>query len=117
LQTQTNRKPTPRTARTRKSGSSRVNLTGSMVVRWSMSASLVYNDGSVYRERAVSFLIRYTFTMEDGEVVHDETVVGDVRELEAIEKDVWVLGQRGTLRVAFDPPLAPRAPVEAEQAA
>jgi len=55
----------------------------------------------------MSFLIRYVFTMDDGEVAHDETVVADVRSLDAIEKDVWVLGRRGTLRIEFDPALVP----------
>jgi hypothetical protein len=54
----------------------------------------------------LSFLIRYTFTMANGEVVHDETVVAELEELTAIEKDVWVFWMRGTLRVEFDPPLA-----------
>jgi hypothetical protein len=55
----------------------------------------------------VSFLLRYIATDAAGECVHDETVVANVAALEAIEKDVWVLGQKITLRVEFDPPLAP----------
>jgi hypothetical protein len=54
----------------------------------------------------MSFLIRYTFTI-GGEVEHDETVVATVDELVALEKGVTVLGQTGTLRVEFDPPLVP----------
>lgn len=53
----------------------------------------------------MSFLIQYTATDDQGEIVHDETVVADVDPLEAISKDVWVLGRRVTLRIAFDPPL------------
>jgi hypothetical protein len=53
------------------------------------------------------FLTRYTFTLANGEVIHDETVVGDVADLRSISKDVWIAGERGTLRVEFDPPLAP----------
>jgi hypothetical protein len=55
----------------------------------------------------VTFLTRYTFTLASGEVVHDETVIGDVADLSAIEKIVYINGERGTLRVEFDPPLAP----------
>ena len=55
----------------------------------------------------MTFLIRYVFTTADGEVQHDETVVATVESLTAIEKHVSVLGQHGTLRVEFDPPLAP----------
>ena len=55
----------------------------------------------------MSFLIRYVFQLESGEVVHDETVVGTVESLVAIEKGVTVFGRSGTLRVEFDPPLMP----------
>lgn len=55
----------------------------------------------------MSFLIRYTAVDEVDGVVHDETVVAELPEVEAIEKEMTVLGRRVTLRIAFDPPLTP----------
>ena len=55
----------------------------------------------------MSFLIRYVFRLDNGAIVHDETVIGTVDSLVAIEKGVHLFGHHGTLRVEFDPPLQP----------
>ena len=55
----------------------------------------------------MAFLIRYICRLDNGEVVHDETVIGTVESLVAIEKGIQLFGQHATLRVEFDPPLQP----------
>jgi hypothetical protein len=58
----------------------------------------------------MSFLVRYIATDEKDVVVHDETVVCEVDTLAALTKRVYVLGQPLTLRIEFDPALAPTQP-------
>lgn len=56
----------------------------------------------------MSFLVRFVVTDEYG-VVHDETMVSEIDTLFSLEKGMTVEGRPLTMRMEFDPPLAPAA--------
>lgn len=56
----------------------------------------------------MAFLLTFEVIAASGEILETETVVAELPSLETIEKHAEVFGQRLTLRLTFDPPLAPR---------
>lgn len=55
----------------------------------------------------MTFLIRIAVELEDGTVIHDETVLADTIPFYGFEKGMSSDGVDATLKVEFDPPLAP----------
>lgn len=57
-------------------------------------------------------LLRFYVRNADGSAQGDETCLIETRDVESLEKDFTVFGQRKTFVVEFDPPLLVPKPVE-----
>lgn len=58
----------------------------------------------------MTFFVRSELVDEAGTVLHDETVVVELRSLEQIARDFRTPLGVVTFRLTFDPPLVPRFP-------
>lgn len=56
----------------------------------------------------MTFLVHFRAVTDDGETLHEETIVADTEELTGLEKGFTVLGQHATMIIEFDPPLVQR---------